>query len=194
MAKTGLWTTKSKVNTSINQIPINKLLFLLKSGHVVVQLPMIPKDVYLQDGCWHALWDRAVDHGEAPFHGSMKLMLAHLLGQEDPCCSAEAAAKLSSAWLGAQRGVNDAEQQWQAESRETATLCVTWTERPGKVLTREGSSLLQRSLLWWKPLAKKLTQQPRLESRTGIKKYSSAALLLMICWDKCKLHYLDVFV
>lgn len=41
----------------------------------------------LQNGCWHALWDGAVNQGKAPFHGSMKLLLAPLLGQEDPCCS-----------------------------------------------------------------------------------------------------------
>lgn len=93
-------------------------------GHSILQLPMSPEDVYLQDGCWHALWDGAVDHSEAPFHGSVKLLLAPLLGQEDPRCSAEAVAKLSSAWLRAHRGVNDAEQQWQAKGRELGcTMC-----------------------------------------------------------------------
>lgn len=79
---------------------------------------MDPTDVYLQDGRWHALWDGAVNHGEAPPHGSMKLPLAPLLGQEDPGCSAEAVAKLSSVWLGANGGVNEAKEQWQAQGRK----------------------------------------------------------------------------
>lgn len=56
-----------------------------------------PADVYLQDGRRHALGDGAVDQGEAPSHGSVELLLAPLLGQEDPRRPAEAAAGLSSA-------------------------------------------------------------------------------------------------
>lgn len=56
-----------------------------------------PADVYLQDGRRHALGDGAVDQGEAPSHGSVQLLLAPLLGQEDPRRPAKAAAALSSA-------------------------------------------------------------------------------------------------
>lgn len=50
-----------------------------------------PADVYLQDGRRHALGDRAVDQGEAPSHDSVELLLAPLLGQEDPRRPAKAA-------------------------------------------------------------------------------------------------------
>lgn len=119
-------------------------------------------NVYLQDGCWHSLWHRAVDYSKAPFHGSMKLLLAPLLCQEDPRGPAEAAANLSSVWLKASIGVNEFERQRQVQAR---TQSLTRTGSSGKVLTRHGSFLLQRTLLKRKHLAEILQTRSRLESR-----------------------------
>lgn len=82
-------------------------------------VPLRPKDVYLQNGCWHALREGAVDHSEAPFHGCVELLLASLQGQGDPSCSAEAPSELSFGWLGVHAGMNDAKGQRQAQEQQT---------------------------------------------------------------------------
>lgn len=123
----------------------------------------------------------------------MKLLLAPLLGQEHPCCSVKAVAKLSSVWLRAHRGVNDAEQQWQLRQGNTAALFVTWTEHPGKVLSREGSFLPQKSLLWWSPVAKNWKIGRDLSVGGQIIKrgpWRSAlfCILFTLCYDTCELR------
>lgn len=120
-------------------------------------LPMRPKDVYLQNGCWHALWDRTVDHSEAPFHSCVELLLASLQGHGDPSCSAEAPPELSFGWLRVHTGMNDAKGQRQARgSKHGCTVRNKHREtRQVGELNRYGSFLPQRPLLWGELLAKK---------------------------------------
>lgn len=59
--------------------------------------------------------------------------------RKTPAVLQKTAAELSSAWLRAQRGVNDAKGQWQALGRKhTAALCVTCTQGPGKSPNQRG--------------------------------------------------------
>lgn len=129
----------------------------------VDMVPMGTKDVYLQNGCWHALGDGAVDHSEAPFHGCMELLLASLQGQGDPSCSAEAPSELSVGWLRVHAGMNDAKGQRQAQdSKHGCTVCNKRREtRQVGELKRRGSFLPQRPWLWQKLLAKKVQDQLR---------------------------------
>lgn len=125
---------------------------------VVDMVPMRPKDVYLQNGCWHALWEGAVDHSEAPFHGCMELLLASLQGQGDPSCSAQAPSELS--FLG-DSGFTQAWMMLKGSDKlrtaNMAALCAKEHRETRQVgeLNRRGSFLPQRPLLWQKPLAKK---------------------------------------
>lgn len=122
-------------------------------------LPMRPKDVYLQNGCWHALWDRTVDHSEAPFHSRMELPLASLQGHGDPSCSAEAPPELSFGWLRVHTGMNDAEGQRQARgSKHGCTVRNKHRERheAGRRAKQIWQLFLpQRPLSCGEPLAKK---------------------------------------
>lgn len=136
----------------------------------VDMVPMRPKDVYLQNGCWHALWDGAVDHSEAPFHGCVELLLASLQGQGDPSCSAEAPPELSFDWLRVHAGMNDAKGQRQAQdSKHGWTVCNKHREtRQVGQLDRRGSFLLQRALVWQKPLAKKKKKRSEISQDLGV--------------------------
>lgn len=52
------------------------------------------------------------------------------------------------------------------EGKHSCTVCDMHGEgeSPGEALTREGSFLPLRALLWWRPLGETLKDQPRLES------------------------------
>lgn len=142
---------------------------------------MRSKDVYLQNGCWHALWDRTVDHSEAPFHGRVQLLLASLQGHGDPSCSEEAPSEPIFGWLRVQAGMNDAKGQWQAQgSKHGCTTCNMHrkTRQVGE-LNGHGSSLPWRPLLWGKPLAKKAQDQLGPWSRRTEEKNSSEHFILL---------------
>ena len=65
-----------------------------------------------------------------------------------------------------------------------ATLCLTCTECAGKVLTRQGSFLPHRSLLRWRPPAKKLKTKTR-EQRDRKKKGSWCSSQICILFRLC---------